>query len=121
MKSALLSIALLAAPLTVVHANGDGMPMLVAETHTMNMPAAGGDHDMTVPAAEGVVRKIDRDAGKITLRHGVIKSINMPSMTMVYKAANASLLEGLKAGDRVRFDVEKRDGVDTITRIERQH
>ncbi|MGE5318724.1 MAG: copper-binding protein [Hyphomicrobiaceae bacterium] len=118
MKSALLLTALLSAPLTAAYADGGSMPMQMPGGG-MPMQAARG-HDMAMPMAEGVVRRIDLDNGKITLKHGPIASIDMPPMTMVYRVQSASLLEGLKVGDRVRFDVEDRDGVDTVTRIERQ-
>ena len=39
--------------------------------------AAAGTADMT----DGEVRKVDLDAGKVTLRHGEIKSLDMPAMT----------------------------------------
>ncbi len=120
MKSRLLLIALLSAPLTAAYADAgsvhDNMPMPSPGSHAMSMQPAAG-HDMAMPAAEGVVRKIDHEAGKITLRHGVIKSIDMPPMTMVYRVADASLLEGLKTGDRVMFDAEDRGGDYIVTRI----
>jgi len=64
------------------------------------------------------VRKVDKDAKKITLRHGEIKNLDMPPMTMVFQMGNAALPEGLKAGDRVRFTAEKVQGQYTVTRIE---
>ena len=69
--------------------------------------------------SEGVVRKIDAANGKITLRHGPLANLDMPPMTMVFTAAQAGLLEGLKVGDRVRFVAIMNSGVYTVTRIER--
>ena len=61
---------------------------------------------------EGEVRKIDREAGKITLRHGPISgALDMPAMSMVFQVKDVSLLERLKAGDRVEAVVSKEDGV----------
>lgn len=80
---------------------------------------------VTPPAAEasalseGVVRKIDAENAKITLRHGPIANLDMPSMSMVFTVVPRELLEGLKAGDRVRFAAELNGGVYTVTRIER--
>ena len=69
--------------------------------------------------AEGVVRKVDRDTGKITLRHGEIKHLDMPPMTMVFQAKDPALLDGLRPGDKVRFSAEATaGGVLVVTRIE---
>ncbi|GAA5159100.1 copper-binding protein [Viridibacterium curvum] len=57
--------------------------------------------------AEGEVRKIDKAAGKVTLKHGEIKALNMPPMTMVFKARNPAQLDALKPGDKVLFQVEQ--------------
>ena len=66
----------------------------------------------------GEVRKVDLEAQKITLKHGEIKNLEMPGMTMVFKAANPSLLDNVKAGDKVNFTAEKRDGAIVVTAIE---
>ncbi len=66
----------------------------------------------------GEVRKVDLEAQKITLKHGEIKNLEMPGMTMVFKATNPSLLEKVKAGDKVNFTAEKRDGAIVVTAIE---
>ena len=71
------------------------------------------------PASEGVVRRIDAANGKLTLKHGRLDNLDMPPMTMVFRASQAGLLHGLKVGDRVRFDAVLHDGVYTVTRIER--
>lgn len=71
------------------------------------------------PVNEGVVRKVDRVAGKVTLKHGPLVTLDMPPMTMVFRASQAGLLDGLKAGDRVRFDAELDGGAYVVTRIER--
>lgn len=67
--------------------------------------------------AEGEVRRIDAAAGKITIRHGEIKTLDMPPMTMVFTVAEPSLLEKLKVGDKVRFEVEMQSGKMVITRM----
>lgn len=66
----------------------------------------------------GEVRKIDRDAMKITLKHGEIKNMDMPPMTMVFKVLDPALLDKVKAGDKVNFSAEKRDGAIVVTGIE---
>lgn len=75
------------------------------DDHAAHHPpaAAASSTDMT----EGEVRKIDKDAKKITIKHGEIKSLEMPPMIMVFQVKDASLLDKVKAGDMVRFGVEK--------------
>ena len=68
--------------------------------------------------SSGEVRKIDKDAQKITLKHGEIKNMDMPPMTMVFKVLDMKLLDKVKAGDKVNFSAEKRDGAIVVTAIE---
>ncbi|WP_425259439.1 copper-binding protein [Rubrivivax sp. RP6-9] len=70
--------------------------------------------DMT----DGEVRKIDKDAAKVTLRHGEIKSLDMPPMTMVFHVKERALLDRLKAGDKVRFAAVHEGGKYTVTEIQ---
>ena len=73
----------------------------------------------TTPELTGAeVRKIDKDAQKITLKHGEIKNLDMPPMTMVFKVLDATLLDKVKAGDQVNFSAEKRDGAFVVMTIE---
>ncbi len=66
----------------------------------------------------GEVRKVDKGAKKITLKHGPIAALEMPAMTMVYPVADAALLDGLKAGDQILFAAEKSGDTLIVTRIE---
>lgn len=68
--------------------------------------------------ADGEVRKVDPQAQKITIKHGEIKHLEMPAMTMVFQVKDAALLAKLKAGDRIRFRASHEAGTYTVTRIE---
>ena len=68
--------------------------------------------------ADGEVRKIDKDAKKITLRHGEIRNLEMPPMTMVFQVKDAALLDKVKTGDKVKFRAEKVGAAYTVTAIE---
>lgn len=72
------------------------------------------------PNAEGEVRKVDKATGKITLKHGEIKNLDMPPMTMVFAARDKALLEKVKAGDKVRFSAESVNGQLVVTELETQ-
>ena len=83
----------------------------------MNMPSMKMD-GMPASMTEGEVRKIDKETKKITLKHGEIKNLDMPGMTMVYQVKDAALLDKVKAGDKVNFTAEKADGGIVVTAIE---
>ena len=71
-----------------------------------------------LPATEAEVRKVDKDAGKITLKHGEIKNLDMPAMSMVFQVKDKTLLDKVKAGDKVSFTADKVDGTYTVLSIE---
>ena len=65
----------------------------------------------------GEVTKLDKAGGRVTLKHGEIKSLDMPAMTMVYRVQDARLLDKVIVGDRVRFVAERVEGQYTVTSI----
>ena len=89
---------------------------------TASAPAMSGDMKAMQPAGaemtEGEVRKVDKDTKKITLKHGEIKNLGMPGMTMVFQVKDPSMLDTVKAGDTVKFNVEKSAGAMVVTHIE---
>lgn len=70
--------------------------------------------DMT----EGEVRKVDMENKKITLKHGDIKNLDMPGMTMVFQVKDPAMLDKVKTGDKVRFKAEKANGAIVVTDIQ---
>lgn len=68
--------------------------------------------------SDGEIKKIDKDAGKLTIKHGELKNLGMPGMTMVFKTKDAAMLDKVKEGDKVRFVAEKVGGALTVTSIE---
>lgn len=71
-----------------------------------------------LPKTDAEVRKIDKDTGKITLKHGEIKNLDMPPMTMVFKAQDPALLDKVKAGDKVSFTAAQINGTYTVLSLE---
>ncbi|MES2601210.1 MAG: copper-binding protein [Pseudomonadota bacterium] len=65
----------------------------------------------------GTVTKIDEAAGKMTIKHGPIKKLDMEGMTMIFRAQTPDMLKRVKVGDNVRFDVDKVNGQMTLTGI----
>jgi Cu/Ag efflux protein CusF len=92
-----------------------GLAQQKAEDHAAHHPAAAASAaDMT----EGEIRKVDKDAKKLTIKHGEIKNLDMPPMTMVFQVQDASVLDKFKAGDKVRFVVQKSDTGLVVTDIQ---
>ena len=67
---------------------------------------------------DGEVRRIDKEQGKVTLRHGPIANLEMPAMTMVFKVSEAKMLDTIREGDKVKFTAAKVNGSITVTSIE---
>jgi Cu/Ag efflux protein CusF len=73
---------------------------------------------MAQQLADGEIRRVDKEAKKLTIKHGPIPSLDMPAMTMVFQVKDAAMLERVKAGDKVKFQAEKQGGQYTVTKIE---
>jgi len=67
---------------------------------------------------EGEIRKVDKPAGKVTVKHGEIKNLDMPPMTMVFNVSDPAMLDKIKQGDKVRFRAANQEGKFTITEIQ---
>ena len=98
----------LAAQAAADHANMPGMSM-----PGMKLEQAASS-DMTV----GEVRKIDKANQKVTLKHGDIKNLDMPGMTMVFQVKEPAILDTVQVGSKVRFTAEKVDGAIIVTALE---
>jgi Cu(I)/Ag(I) efflux system periplasmic protein CusF len=96
LKTSFAAIALAALTVSAASALAQSAGTLGAAPAT-TAPAAAAD--MT----DAVVRKIDKDQGKLTLKHGPIKNLDMPGMTMVFSVRDKAALDTLKPGDKVKF------------------
>ena len=87
-----------------------------SEGHSAHHPtAAASAADMT----EGEIRKVDKDAKKLTVKHGEIKSLDMPPMTMVFVAKQPILLKSLAPGDTVEFEAFEANGQYSVGKIQK--
>lgn len=68
--------------------------------------------------ADGEVRKIDREARRLTLKHGEIKSLDMPPMTMVFSVAEGVPIDKLQPGDKLRFRATSDGGRMVVTELQ---
>lgn len=82
--------------------------------HVATASAPAGAADLTA----GEVRKVDKAAGKVTIKHEELKNLEMPPMTMVFAVRDPLWLDQLKAGDRIRFKAARSEGKYTVTELE---
>ncbi|MDP2240753.1 MAG: copper-binding protein [Burkholderiales bacterium] len=68
--------------------------------------------------SDGEVRKIDKDAAKLTIKHGPIRNLDMPGMTMVFRVKDKAMLDQVKAGEKIKFQAENINGALTVTQME---
>ena len=86
-----------------------------ADDHSAHHPAAAAS---AADMSDGEIRKVDKDTKKLTIRHGEIKNLDMPPMTMVFQVKDAAMLDRVKAGDKIRFVAKKSDSGFTVTEIQ---
>ncbi len=83
---------------------------------TAAAPVALAQGDMT----DGQVTKIDQSAGKITIKHGPLKKLDMEGgMTMVFRVQDPAMLKQVKVGDKVKFDADRVNGAITVTKMQK--
>ncbi len=67
---------------------------------------------------DGEVRKIDKSASKVTIKHGPLTNLDMPPMTMVFRVKDPTLLDKIKEGDKIKFSADRVDGALTVTEVQ---
>ncbi len=94
----------------------------VISTASMTPPALahpGEEHGPSAPAGHGQgVVAVDTNLGRVTLQHGAIPALNLPATTTEFKVDPATLLDSIKVGDKVTFDITMADDGGEITAIE---
>ncbi len=111
-NSILMAVSILGAGLAF-QASADGTHH--PQTETTPVAAAA----LAAALTEGEVRKVDKAAGKVTIKHGPMPKFDMPGMTMVYRLKDKAMLEQLKPGDKIKFDADGVGGAFTVTRLEK--
>ena len=115
-KSLLTISTLLLGTTSVFAASHAGAPM--AKDAAKKEAAAATPASASADMADGEVRKVDKENKKITLKHGLIKNLDMPGMTMVFAVKDAAALDTLKVGDKVKFKAEQTGTAITVTEIQ---
>lgn len=104
MKSTLSMLALLAA--------------CAAPALAQDQNAAPAGPSAAAEMASGEVRKVDKEAGKLTIKHGPLANLNMPPMSMAFRVKDPAWLDQVKVGDSIRFVAERIEGAFVVTRLE---
>ena len=91
------------------------LPAAAVDAHHESAAKAASS---AAPLSEGEVRRVDKEAKKLTIRHGPIQNLDMPSMTMVFQVQDPAALESLKPGDKIKFAADEIGGAYTVTKIE---
>lgn len=115
-KSLITISALLLGASPVFAASHAGAPM--AKEAAKKEAAAPMPASASADMADGEVRKVDKENKKITLKHGVIKNLDMPGMTMVFQVKDAAMLDSIKAGDKIKFKAEQSGSAIVVTDIQ---
>ena len=88
----------------------------VSTVHAQATPATTADAMST-----GEVRKVDKGAGKMTIKHGPLANLGMDAMTMVFRAQDPAMLDLVKPGDKIAFVAEQPNGQLTVTRLQKMN
>ena len=76
------------------------------------------DSAVTLPWVMAEVRRVDKAAGKVALKHGEIPNLDMPPMSMVFQVKTPAQLEVLQVGQKVRFQAVQENGAYWVVQIE---
>lgn len=106
-----------AALATAVVAAALAWPAFAQHEHHM-VAAASPSASKAADLSEGEVRKVDLQARTVTLKHGPLRNLDMPGMTMAFAVADPAMLTKVKVGDKVRFVAANPGGRLTITQLE---
>lgn len=92
--------------------------LLAAAVVAIAAPALANMHQNALAGyTQGEVRKVDKPAGKVTLKHGPIVNLEMTPMTMTFKVKEPAMLDKVKEGDKVSFKAEMAQGAFVVTEL----
>lgn len=88
-------------------------PLSAFAVEASRQPAADAKA-VSAQLADGEVRKVDKEAQKVTIKHGPLVNLDMPAMTMVFRVSDPAMLDQLKAGDKIKFEAARVSGAYTV-------
>ncbi|MEO3713674.1 copper-binding protein [Roseateles flavus] len=94
---------------------------LIAAGAPLATPVLAQSTAASTPASElseGEIRKVDKEARKLTIKHGELRNLDMAAMTMVFQVKDPAMLDQVKAGDHVRFKAERKGASLVVTELQ---
>ena len=92
--------------------------LLIVAAAAAPLASHAASHAAAADMTEAEVRKVDKEGGKLTLKHAEIKNLDMPGMTMVFVVKDKTMLDKLAPGDKVKFKAVNEAGKFTVTEIQ---
>ena len=102
---------------TALFAGSSGLAMAASDAQN-TLLSATATPAVSTKLTSGEVRKIDTEQGKLTIKHAAIDNLQMPGMTLVFKATDSAMLQKLQVGDNIQFVAEKANGAIVVTNIQ---
>jgi Cu/Ag efflux protein CusF len=114
----LFGALLVSTGLALVAADASAQAQAQMHDHDQHGAMAATSPDDPDTLSEGGVTKVDKDTGKLTIKHGPLNNLGMPAMTMAFKVQDPAMLDQVKAGEQVRFRVGRANGSLVITKLQ---
>ena len=114
--SSLLSTLIMSAGFVLATSNASAQMQM--HDHSQHSAKPSASHDDPNALTDGEVQKVDKAAGKLTVKHGPLTNLDMPGMTMAFKVRDPAMLDRVKTGDKIRLRVELVNGTFTVTKLE---
>lgn len=106
------------AGLALAAADASARMQVQVQDHGQHAAMASPSRDDPDALSEGSIQKVDKDTGRLTVKHGPLNNLGMPAMTMAFKVQDPAMLDQVKVGQQVRLRVERVNGSLAITRLE---
>ncbi len=91
-----------------------------AQAATAVDPAVAAVAGQGIVMSDGEIKKVDKETGRLTIKHGPLENLGMPGMTMLFGVKDAAMMVAVKAGDKVKFVAEKVGGRLVVTQLDIQ-
>lgn len=96
---------------------GSALAQMTMDHSKMGMDQGKASMAAAPGMTDGEIRKIDKENGKVTIKHGEIKHVDMPPMSMVFNVKDKAMLDKVRVGEKIQFIVIQDAGKMVVTDI----
>lgn len=96
---------------------GTAMAQATMDHSKMGMDQGKASMTAAPGMTDGEIRKIDKENGKVTIKHAEIKNLDMPPMSMVFNVKDKAMLDQVQVGQKIQFAVIQDAGKMVVTDI----